>query len=129
MIITLFYASLLLLLYIVLAARVAVYRGKSKISLGTGADRELEVRMRVQANFNEYVPFLLILMGFLESLQASRYGLHGLGIVLVVARLLHAWGLSRGGEVNALRGIGAGLTILVGLVAAVWGLCLTIPAL
>lgn len=128
MMVTLFYASLLGLLYLVLAARVGRYRRNSGISIGTGQDRELEVRMRVQANFIEYVPLALILLALLESLSVSRYGLHVLGILLVVARLLHAWGLSRG-TVNYIRGAGTGLTLLVCLVEAVWGLIVSIPAL
>lgn len=129
MMVTLFYASLLGLLYLVLVARVGRYRARARVAFGTGDDRELEVRMRVQANFVEYVPLALILLALLESLSASRYGLHALGIVLVVGRLLHAWGLSQRGEINMPRGIGAGLTILVCLVAALWGLWLSVPAL
>src|SRR3546814_869974 len=103
MMVTLFYASLLGLLYLVLAARVGRYRRNSGISIGTGQDRELEVRMRIQANFIEYVPLALILLALLESLSVSRYGLHLLGVLLVVARLLHAWGL-RKGTINYVRG-------------------------
>jgi uncharacterized membrane protein YecN with MAPEG domain len=128
MMVTLFYASLLGLLYLVLAGRVGRYRRNTRISIGTGQDRELEVRMRVQANFVEYVPFVLILLALLESLSVSRYGLHALGILLVVARLLHAWGLSKG-TINSIRGAGTGLTLLVCLIAVVWGLVVSIPAL
>jgi uncharacterized membrane protein YecN with MAPEG domain len=128
MMVTLFYASLLGLLYLVLAARVGRYRRNSGISIGTGQDRELEVRMRIQANFIEYVPLALILLALLESLSVSRYGLHLLGILLVVARLLHAWGL-RKGTINYVRGAGAGLTLLVCLIVVVWGLIVSIPAL
>jgi len=129
MTVTLFYASLLGLLYLVIAGRVGRYRAKARIAFGTAQDHEMEVRMRVQANFVEYVPFALLLLALLESVSASRYGLHVLGILLLVGRILHAWGLSRGGTINAARGVGAGLTLLVCLVEVVWGLWLAIPAL
>lgn len=127
--ITLFYAGLLGILYLYLAGRVGRYRGVSKITFGTGDDAEMVLRMRVQANFVEYVPLALLIMGLLESLSVSRFGLHAMGISLAVGRLLHAWGLSRGPVPNLPRSIGAGLTMLVLLAGCLWGIWRALPGL
>jgi uncharacterized membrane protein YecN with MAPEG domain len=50
--------------------------------------------IRGHANFAEYVPLALLLMGMLEVSRFSIYVLHALGIVLLVARLLHGYALS-----------------------------------
>ena len=70
------------------------------------------------------MPLALILVGFLELNGASPGLLHGLGIALVVSRVAHPLGLQHDNVRNPLRGIGAGGTILVTLIAAVmliWG--------
>ena len=81
-------------------------------------------RIRRHGNFTESVPFALILLGFLELNGASPGVLHGLGIALVIARIAHPIGLKHDNVRNPLRGIGAGVTILVTLIAALmllWG--------
>ncbi|MCP5091111.1 MAG: glutathione S-transferase, partial [Gammaproteobacteria bacterium] len=55
LIITPLYVAILGLLFLPITARVAVYRIKSKILLGTGDDPEMLRRMRGQANFVETV--------------------------------------------------------------------------
>jgi hypothetical protein len=78
--------------------------------------------VRAQANFAEYVPLALLMMGFLEAGRHSIYLLHALGVTLVVARLLHGLALSFGVEPRAGRVAGAALTFVVLLVEA--ALCL-----
>jgi uncharacterized membrane protein YecN with MAPEG domain len=41
------------------------------------------------------VPYALLLMVLAESMEAPPAALHGLGVVLVVARLAHGWGMSQ----------------------------------
>jgi len=127
--VTLLYASILGLLFLLLSINVARLRGKHKVPFGTEGSIELARAARTQANFVECVPLLLLLMALLESLQSSRYLLHAIGILAVVARLLHAWGLSRNEALSAPRGIGAGLTFLLILVCCLWGLWRSIFAL
>ena len=91
MIITAFYAAILTVLYLVLSANVSRLRLKHQISLGAGEVPKLERAMRAHGNFAEYVPLILILMGFLESLGGSAVILHLIGILLSVARLSHAF--------------------------------------
>ena len=50
--------------------------------------------IRGHANFAEYVPLALIMLGVLELSGASPYLLHGLGVALLAGRLLHGYALS-----------------------------------
>jgi uncharacterized protein len=60
--ITAFYAALLAPLFILLAVRVIRQRRGARVAIGDGGDKLLLRRMRVHANFAEYVPFALVLM-------------------------------------------------------------------
>jgi uncharacterized protein len=122
--ITALYAGLLTLIAIFLGAAVGAMRGSTGISILHGENMELATRIRRHANFTEAVPLALILLAALELNGASPALLHGLGIALVVARIAHPLGLHHDNIRNPLRGIGAGGTILVSLIAAlmlIWG--------
>lgn len=93
-------------------------RGSSGISIGDGGRPDLLLAMRRHANFVEYVPYLMIMMAALELNGSSPTLLHGLGIALFVSRILHAVGLKADSIQSLPRGIGAGGTLLVTLVAA-----------
>lgn len=121
MIVTPLYAGLLALWFVVLSVRVINVRPRG-ISFGDNGDAKLTRVVRAQANFAEYVPLALLLMGFLEASRYSIYLLHGLGIALVVARLFHGFALSFGWGVRFGRVAGAGVTFAVLLIEAV--LCL-----
>jgi hypothetical protein len=71
---------------------VKLRRGR-KIGIGDGGDRELLRRVRVHANFVEYVPMLLVLLALLELSGVDRRAVAALGVVMLVARMLHAQGL------------------------------------
>ena len=85
MTVTPLYAGILALLFFVLSIRVIRMRGTG-ISLGDGGNPIMLRRIRGHANFAEYVPLILLMMGFLEVSHFPAYLLHGLGIVLVVSR-------------------------------------------
>ena len=93
MTITPLYAGILALLFFVLSIRVIKMRGTG-ISLGDGGNPIMLRRIRGHANFAEYVPLILLMMGFLEVSHFPAYLLHGLGVVLVAGRLLHGIALS-----------------------------------
>ena len=93
MTITPLYAGILALVFFVLSIRVIKMRGTG-ISLGDGGNPVMLRRIRGHANFAEYVPLILLMMGFLEVSHFPAYLLHGLGVVLVVGRLLHGFALS-----------------------------------
>lgn len=83
-----------LLLLMLLWPVVAIRRGR-RIGLGDGGDAQLQRRIRAHANFIENVPFALLLLALLEMGGLRREYVAALGGVLLAARLLHAFGLSR----------------------------------
>jgi uncharacterized protein len=121
MIVTPLYAGLLTLWFVVLSVRVVNLR-RAGIIFGDNGDQSVIRIVRAQANFAEYVPLALLLMGFLEVSRYSIYLLHALGLALLVARLLHGVALSFGRQVRFGRVAGAALTFVVLLIEA--GLCL-----
>jgi len=93
--ITSLYAGLLALLFVALAGLVVRARWKYRTGLGIGTEPGMERAVRVHANFVEYVPLTLVLL-LLAELGGGRAGLlHACGAVLLVSRVLHAYGLSR----------------------------------
>jgi uncharacterized membrane protein YecN with MAPEG domain len=111
--VTAFYASLLGLLLIFLSARVSRNRRRAKVSLGIGEDAILEKTVRAHANFCEYVPLALILLFVLELEISQIWLLHLLGAMLLVGRLLHAYGVMSPRAINFGRFYGSGLTWLM----------------
>jgi len=122
--ITLTTASILALICAVLIARVIAARRKYQISLGDGGNADLNTRIRTHANFMEYVPLLLILMALLEMANGNRVILTLFGLALVVFRVLHAVGMP-GKPRNTARAIGTGGSVLLLVIAALYGLILT----
>lgn len=92
--ITAFYAGLSALLLVVLAARVAVQRLRARVGVGHGGDPVLARRARAHGNAAEYLPIALLLLLVLELLAIAPRWLHVFGAWLLIARLLHAYGLS-----------------------------------
>ncbi len=93
--ITALYASLAGLLLLFLSFRVVRWRRKLSVGLGDGGQESLLRAQRTQANFTEYVPIALILLAVAESQVLTGWLLQTSGAILMLARLLHAWGLSR----------------------------------
>jgi uncharacterized protein len=113
------YAALLTFLYIFLSSRVIQSRVATRIGLGTGGHRGLERRMRIHANFAEYVPLALLLLVFMEMQGRPGWLLHLLCVVLVLARIGHAIALWDEKEIFRLRVASVSATFVVMLVAAV----------
>ena len=117
--ITALYAALLAVLFIVLSVRTLSYRRSRKVEIGDGGDRELLRRIRVHSNFAEYVPIALILIGFAESLGLWAPAVHGLGVLLLAGRAVHAYGLSQTPHILAMRVAGMAATFTaIGVAAA-----------
>ncbi len=121
-IITAFYAGLLGLLSIAIAFQAGRARARTGISIGDGGNLELIVAMRRHANFVEFVPLGLVLIGALELSGAAPLGLHLLGGGLVLFRISHAVGYKADSAQSLPRGIGAGGSTLVILVASLWAI-------
>src|SRR5688572_1139489 len=122
MIVTPLYAGLLALWFVVLSVRVMQLRRRMRVALGDGGDAALQRAIRGQANFAEYVPLALLLLALLELSRFSIYVLHGLGMVLLVARLVHGWAFAFTDGSRFGRPMGAALTFIVLIVEAI--LCL-----
>jgi uncharacterized membrane protein YecN with MAPEG domain len=116
---TLITAGLLALLLLFLSGYVIAGRVKFKVDFGDGGNEIMKRRIRVQANFVEYVPVALILIMLVETTSIGPGWLAGaLGATLVVARVWHAQGLLGSTGLSAGRFVGTNLTALVILVGA-----------
>lgn len=116
MTITPIYAALATLLFVYLSARVIGMRKSEKISLGDGANKEMGKRIRIHANFAEYTPLIILLMLLAELQNTPTWGLHLIGVALLVGRILHAYAISQSPQNFNLRVAGMVLTF-VALVA------------
>lgn len=117
--ITAFYAALLTPIFVLLSVRVIGERRGGRVPVGDGGNPLLLRRMRVQANFAEYVPLALILMALAESLHTPNWLLHALGVLLLAGRTSHAAGMSQAAERFQFRVAGVGATFTVLIAAAV----------
>lgn len=117
-VITGLYAGILGFLGLVLASRVVQHRQRHRIDLGDRGNEEMQRAMRVFGDFTEYVPMILLLIGFGEMLGGHKWMTHALGASLVVARLLHAYGLSRTSGTSLGRLLGVTLTWIALLVSS-----------
>jgi len=112
-------AALIGLLAVLLAARVIVFRVRFKVNAGDGGHAPLAQAIRAHANLVEHAPLALIVLAFAEaSVPAWRWLIMVLGVVLLIARLASAWGLSHSLGGSTGRQAGAGLTQLVTIVAS-----------
>ena len=118
-IITPIIAAALGLLNLWLGIRVSRVRISRKVSIGHGDVPGMEARIRAHGNFNEYVPIALILMLLIEMNRGPSRGLWVIGAVLVLARVLHPFGMDRPSP-NPYRAGGAMLTWAVLLALVVW---------
>ena len=107
------YAAVLAFVYIALSARVIQARRSAKVAIGTRGDVGLERKMRVHANFAEYVPFALLLATFVEMEGRPALLIHLLCLALVVGRVVHAYGVSQEHENYRLLTIGMATTFTV----------------
>jgi len=117
--ITALYAGLLALLMLFLALRIIRLRWKLRVGLGDGGDKVMSRAIRIHGNATEHVPIALLLLLAAELNHVKPALLHACGIVLVVARLLHAAGLARSAGASWQRMLGTIGTIVVIVTLAV----------
>ncbi len=110
------YVALGGLLLLVLTASVVARRRAARIGLGDGGDVILLRRMRAHANAVETLLPALLMLVVLELAGGPHWLLHAAGSVLLLGRVLHAWGLSGSGGVSFGRFHGMLLTLVVLLV-------------
>lgn len=105
------YAAALATVVVVLMLRVVALRWRYRVGIGTGEQHELGRAIRAHGNAVETVPLALVLMLLVELGPASATALHAAGATLVVARVVHALGLSRYAGVSWGRTVGTVLTV------------------
>lgn len=121
--------AILGLLFVVLSARVSFLRVRRGVSLGDGGSATvgmgkeaqapaLVVAIRSHANFCEYAPLSLVLLGLVERASGPGYLAWTLAILLVIGRLIHPFGLGRRTP-NPLRGGGIALNLVMLVVASI----------
>ena len=89
------YIAILTIMAVVLAGNVARHRRPKRIGIGDGGDRDILTSMRMHGNFVENAPFALAALVMLPLLGAPVWAVHAVGATMVIARCLHAFGLSR----------------------------------
>lgn len=122
MVVTPLYAAVLTLWFILLSLHVIHCRREARVSLGDGGNVSLQRAIRAHANFAEHVPLALVLLLVIELSRYSIYLVHAIGMILVLARLLHGYALAWRPSFRQGRVWGAGLTFAVLLAEA--ALCL-----
>lgn len=113
--VTALYALPLAAIYLVLWFGVSSMRSARKLSIGDGGDSGMLLRMRRHGNFVEWVPMVLILMILAEGMGAPDMYLHVTGILLLVGRIAHPFGLKADNAAHPLRYVGNGTNILATL--------------
>jgi len=115
---TALYAALLALIFIVLSVAVVRQRRRFQVALGDGGHAPLQRAIRAHANFAEYVPLALLVLFLAEYSGLQPTLVHLLGIILLCARISHAFGVSRAPEQLKFRAVGILLTFIVLLLSA-----------
>ena len=95
---TALYAGLAGLMYLYMSIYVIKQRLNIGQGLGDGGDDTLNRRIRAHGNFNEYAPLTLVLIAGFEAQGAPALLVHLAGIVLIVSRGLHAYGMQGGDQ-------------------------------
>lgn len=121
--ITLTIAAAAALLNIWLGLRVSQLRRRLQVSIGDGGKPQIETRMRAHANFAEYTPLFLILLGLVELAIGSETWLWAVAILFILGRLAHPFGMERAGA-SPLRIGGMAATWLALLALAVFAIAL-----
>jgi len=93
--VTTIYVVIFSCMLVVLAYRTAMLRRKNKIGVGDGNKPVLQRAIGAHGNAAEHLPIALILMLTLEINGTSSLILHSLGIVLLLSRVIHLFGLSK----------------------------------
>jgi uncharacterized protein len=117
--ITAVYLAILALLYALLAIQVIRLRRASKALFSDGGNNALRNAIRAHGNFTEYVPIITLMVALIEMSGAPASRIHLLMGALLVARIIHPFGLSA--APNSLRFLicrAGGITITIALLVS-----------
>ncbi|WP_370304053.1 MAPEG family protein [Pseudooceanicola sp.] len=113
------YALAAALIWLTLWFRVTSLRSSLGRSIGDGGNPMLLQRIRQHGNCAEWSAFLLILMMLAEGMGVAALYLHVSGVLLVVGRLAHPFGLKIDTAGHPLRYVGNGSNIVAALNAMI----------
>jgi uncharacterized membrane protein YecN with MAPEG domain len=121
------WAGLILLLMLVLAVLVTRQRQRHNVLIGDEGIEELVCAVRAFGNATEYAPAGIAALAILAVVGANPLVVHGMGALLFLGRLAHAWGLSRNSGVSIGRLVGTIMTWLAFLIAGALLLFYSVP--
>jgi uncharacterized membrane protein YecN with MAPEG domain len=91
--ITSVYAAVLGLMLIALSINIIRARRKYGVAIGDADNIEVRRCIRAQANFAEYTPIFLIVLGFAEFNGLSIWAVNMFGMLFFTGRIMHAHSL------------------------------------
>ena len=94
-----------------LALRINAARSAAGVYLGDGGDEAIQRRMRAQANYVEYTPFVLALIAAIELSGKGSWWLGVVAAVYFAGRIGHGFGMDGGAMLKG-RFIGTIITLL-----------------
>ena len=110
--------AVFVLMSIPMAIAVGVKRARTGILLLHGDNADLLRLMRAHGNFVEYVPLALLALAGAEIAGAAPWLVALCGAALLLARLIHYFGLRAAADSKG-RAIGAGMTTATMLVLSI----------
>lgn len=99
--------------------RVVRLRWTQKISMGDGGNIVLQRAISVHRNFTETVPFILLLMFFIEQAGYPGAVIHVMGAGMIVSRILHFMGITHPDNKGNFRVLGSVIFIALLLTGSV----------
>jgi uncharacterized protein len=114
--ITTLYALPLCLIWFVLWMGISSARSNLNCSMGDASNPLLLQKIRRHGNFIEWVPFVLVLMILAEAQGTGPIWLHAAGLLLVIGRLAHPFGLAIDNAAHPLRYVGNGSNMVALLI-------------
>ncbi len=109
------YALAVSIIWLILWLRVTSLRSKIKVSIGDDGDKKLLQRIRQHGNCADWMSIVLILMILAEGMGTPAHYLHISGVLLVIGRIAHPFGLKTENAGHPLRYFGNGTNILATL--------------
>ena len=124
---TLFYASSLTILALILSFLTGRQRFKTETNLGLGDDFGMLQITRAHGNLIENALFFLTLMFLLETVaEVSSVSLMVMGDIFLLARIAHAYGITRPEAKSIFRMLGTLGSIIVLSVQSIWRLIIAL---
>ena len=110
--VTTLYVFPLVLIWFVLWIGVTSARASLNTSIGDGGNLDLLLKIRRHGNFIEWMPLVLILMVLADAQGTGPIWLHAAGALLVIGRVVHAFGLKKDNAAHPLRYVGNTASLL-----------------